>query len=348
MDRKALLDDIKLIMPGVAKKDIIELFTCLNFFGDKAVATDGRLFIRVKFGEDTGVNLAVPGKPLYAILNSLTTPNIVLEVVKGRLCVREESIEAKLLVPEIEPGKRMDKIIDEPADDQWKEASSAFIRALRLCRFSCSGDQTLGALTGVHVAGKVAYSCDRFRISKHEVEELDGCEGITISATVIDELVKHEGHVQKFCVVGDIVYFSLYDGKLLIASPRIQGDFPKVGKFFEGSEELGSMALPDTLPAALKRQCIVLENSLDVDKATNIHVEKDKLVLVSSSKEIGEVRETVAAEAPNQLVSAKLLINPLFLVEILEMTSGMSYFPAQQAVVFRGGGLTHLVKLRKS
>ncbi len=345
MKTRVLVDTLKMLVPGLAKGDIVEQFSCFFFEGKTIRSTDGRIFLRAVLDEDTGLNCALPGRVLYTFLDSITDEEINIEQAEGVVKISGQSLEGDLFSKTSEvSGVRI--AVSEPAESEWIDLPTGLIQALGLCKFSASTDATTGPLTSVHVRDNFALSCDRYRITKCL---FDGTVSIpmNISVQAVIELEKHIGQVNAFCVKESAVFFKLYDGKVILGAGLVSGDYPDMSRFFRDLTATEFIEIPDAILPALDRQILIQKDLEVIDMGMDVFFDPSNIVLHSVGQNAGEITEQISCEIPESFRDCAFRINPKFFKEILEISRRMLYVPEQKLLFFESANLTHMVKTKE-
>lgn len=345
MNRKSLVETLSRLMPGLAKGDIVEHFSCFNIEGDTIRVTNGRLFMREKLSQNLGFDASVPGKIFYQFLNSVPQEEIELIANGGSLTINCGKVEGKLLVKKLETAQKIFDAIQEPADSEWKPLPAGFVLGLKLCKFSCSDDATVPVLTGVFVNGPLMFSCDRYRITKYECEADTGMKSI-LPVQLIQELEKNSNHIDGYCIKNGMIFFRLWEGKVVLGSGLIEGQYPDLNSHFPELNGDEIVELPESLAAALDRQNLIQSDVLELDRGTTVKFDEQKISLYSRNKEVGEVKEEIEFESPSKFKGVEIKVNPLFFRDVLDISRVMSYDAHANTVIVVGERLTHLVKTK--
>jgi len=344
MHRDNLVKAMKAVIPGVARKDIVEVFTCICFVQDKIMSTNGQVYIRYQLDEDSGLTLSVPGKPIYSILNSLGCESVELAETKKGLKITATNLKGKLVTPEVQADKSIDKLVQEPEDSEWIDFPKDLLGALKLCKFSCSRDQTEGVLTCVNVNDDVVRSTDKFRISQYKLTESTN-QKMSLPVPLIAELEKYAGDIEEWCIKGNQVFFRIFGGRLVVGGPFLTGEYPDVSSFFTINPQI-EIDLPEEISDVLLRQKLLLDDILDLDQETKITVTGEGIILSSCSKSVGEIEEIIETCVPEEGHGHTFFINPLFMIEILQLCKKMGYDDTNKIVSFCSNGFQHVLKTR--
>jgi len=347
MDRKKLIESLSRLMPGLAKGDIVEHFSCFNIEGDTIRVTNGRLFMREKLEENLGFRASVPGKIFYQFLTSVKQDTIQVTPSEGSLTLNCGKVDGKLLVKKLETAQKIFEAIEEPADSEWKPLPAGFVLGLKLCKFSCSDDLTIPVLTGVFVNGPLMFSCDRYRITKYECEADTEMKCI-LPVSLIQELEKNSSHVDAYCIKNGMIFFRLWEGKVVLGSGLIDGSYPDLSSHFPELTGDEIVELPVELSEALDRQNLIQSEVMEIDRETEVVFSGKKISLHAKNKDVGEISEEIDFETPPQYKSVKIRMNPVFFREVLDISRVMAYDKESNSIVIVGDRLTHLVKTKVS
>lgn len=346
MNREHLVAALRTLLPGIAKQDIVEQFGCFTIQGKDVRVTNGRLFIRAVLDEDTGVEAAVPARVLYSLLSSMSSPDIEFISGKDTVTIKGGAALGKLMTKKIETSQKLFEIIQEPTDGEWLSIPEGLLEGLKFCKFSASKDLTTGVLTGVTVNENGIISCDRYRITCYMPQESITNLVVTLPVQLIQELEKHTKDIQGYCVKSSLIFFKIADGKVIIGSAMLPGEYPDVLKYLPECKDEDIITLPDTLPQCLDRQMVVQSDVQDIDMETKIKFDKGKIILYSIGKDVGEVTESIDYETPTGMIGVEVSINPSFFKDFFAIGNKMAVDVNSESVMILGENLLHLVKTK--
>jgi hypothetical protein len=284
VNRKALLEVLEAVQPGLSAEGTIEQSDCFVF-------RDGRVFTyddEVACSAECSVEMtgAVRAKPLLELLNKLPEEVLEMEVTESELRVKGQRRKS---------GVRMEHeillavgAIGWPKEKDWKPLPSDFCEAAEVARQCVSKDSGAFSLTCVHIGPKFMESCDNDQATRYNLKT-----GFKEDALIRSRAVLHLGHmsVTEFAEAEGWVHFRNANG-LTLSCRRYAEDFPDLTSVLEvnGSK----VQLPEGLAAAADLARVFSKDSVENDKV-QLSLRGNKLI-VQGEGPTGWYRETKAVE----------------------------------------------------
>ena len=169
INRKVLLDALKLAMPGIdAGNAVLQGADAFVFYKGSLFTYNDSIAVVVPI-ESTGlvsddVEGAVHAKQFYNVINKFTSDEISFEVTeKGSWILRCGKAKAEINLLDFDYRKRLEGV--SPRNDAWIDVPEDFLEALLSCRMS--GNKT--PMSGLYVNGRNVLSTDGMQINMYEL-----------------------------------------------------------------------------------------------------------------------------------------------------------------------------------
>ena len=326
--RSVLLEALKAIQPGLAKKELLE--QSMSF-----VFTDGRVFtyndeVAVSFPIDIDIEGAVPAKEFFALVNKVKAEEFELTIKDNELLLKGSKAKA---------GLRLEKEITLPIDaigepSKWYELPETFAEAVKFCLFSASRNENHQALTCIHIFDGFAESCDNHRITRYDMGE--GSEKafpseLLIKATITKDICSH--NPVEYGITDGWLHFRNENDVTFACRYFNNIDYPDFDRFLECKGE--TLKFPAELQSVMDRASVLS----DGDRVTLI-VEKGE-ILVTTQNQSGWFEESLPVEYKGEPVEFD--IQPEFMNKILAFNGEVTI--GQNALRFDNDDFIHVVQI---
>jgi len=262
-NRKALLERLRALKPGLAGQGILEQSVHILFRGGRAATYNDEVAVSVEVGLD--FEAAIEADPLLKLLAKLPDDEVELALDGGELSVRGARRRA---------GLRVEAGIALPVDaagqpEEWRPVPEGLVEAIGVVGSCCSGDASHPILRCVHLAPDRVEACDSFQVCRWPLRT-----GLAKPVLVRRSSLRavESAKPAEWALTEGWVHWRA--GGLSLACRRVAGEYPDVGPHLEG--EGGAVKLPEGLAAA-------------VDRAA-VFVERDALELVRVELRAGKLR----------------------------------------------------------
>lgn len=343
INRIKLIESLDKVTPALATSDLVPVNQCFWIYGKHVTASDGTLTINASLPEDIDIKCAVPATQLLALLKSMTSETIMLDVdsTKGLFLVKSPrgAIKGKFTFMDYPSDVGM---IKNPKIKKSENDFKGLLDGLRYCQYSVSKNGASGVYCGIHVNGKMLFSTDKSQISKYDTGEDIFVGELTLPIKFIKVLLKNEGNIDKIGMsTNNIVVVRLKDGTK-IYSALLDGEYEDVGKYFPKNLKDGiELKFSHGLAEAIDRHIAFLKNIDSSVMFTNVEIQKKKCFLTSIDPELGELREVLDLDIDTEQAFT-FDINPIFLREIADMTEVVSFVYKDGILLFEADELTYL------
>lgn len=161
INKGELMKALTLVRPGLASKETIEQSTSFVFLPNGVATYNDE--VAVFHPISVGIEGAIPGKELYALLGKLKEQDIELYCEGGEIIIKAAGKKA---------GIKMESTINLPLSEMgqpqdWVELPKEAMDAVDFCLFSASTESTGGVLQCLHMHNDVVESCDNFRLTQY-------------------------------------------------------------------------------------------------------------------------------------------------------------------------------------
>ena len=325
--RQTLVDALARLQPGLSNKDIIQGSQAFNFHGSHIITFNDLISVSVPL--ETGIEGAVKADDLHKLLSRITADEVELIQTEAELQVRAGRIRAGLSLD-------TQKLPHPGIENEWLDLPPQFKEATSFCQFSTSKDMTRPHLTCIHYEGVNVSSSDRFRITQFIMTEPVPVDFL-LPAPAANALLKYE--VTHMALDPAWIHFADCESGLIFSARRILAELIKPDQYFE--VEGDKVQLPD-LAKTLERARVMTEADTDLDLTIRVELHPSKLIC-RGQKEIGWIQEEI--DLVYQGEPRVMLINPIFLVDILSRTKDM--IVSENMALFLGENFKHVMLLVK-
>jgi hypothetical protein len=219
LSKKALMDALKRVMPGVdAEGSILQGADTFVFSGGQIHSFNDAVSVSVDFPTEDPIDGAVKAKEFYALLSRLSVDDIkiVAEDQRWRLRSGSAKVELSLLDAGI-----LDHIKGIRKDLKWKALPKTFAEGLGLCKIGCNKSP----FSGIMISGKRMVSTDERRINRFALDsEMDQ---LWIADPAAFELMKIQD-LAEYGLTDSWAHFRTAAGVVFSAKRLLDQKFPLV------------------------------------------------------------------------------------------------------------------------
>lgn len=150
MNRNELLTALKLCRPALAGNELIPVLTHYCFDTDRVFAYNDVMAIVVD--ADVGISCALPGDPLYRVVDSFSSDEVHLEELKTAIEIRGKTKKAKVTMPFLTSHSFLYR---DPADEEIVEdldLSEETVEAIQFCLASVPDSPVLPYQMGLTIS----------------------------------------------------------------------------------------------------------------------------------------------------------------------------------------------------
>lgn len=313
MNRNDLLAALKICRPALASNDLIPVLSHYCFDGDRVFAYNDVMCIAVDI--DVGISCALPGDPLYRVIDSFSSDEVYLEAQKTDVLVRGKTKKAKVTMPFLTAHTFLYRDPGDKEATQDMELTEETVNAMQFCLDSVPDNPLLPYQMGITVSKDgwmyasdgttVAYADTSLKCKKAVLLPAAFCKQV-VSLFSVEE-------AGTLCIGEDFAIGEFHPGVMIFTKLPFASE---VGKFERVLDEhvptdanLWYVDVPKQLLSCLDRCLAVL--SSDLEKTLEVSIDKDGFDVRVESK-LGTVDEQFAVGT-----GAKKEATYLFDVEIL-------------------------------
>lgn len=302
-NRKALLETLESVQPGLSHEGTIEQSDCFVF-------QDGRVFsyddeVACSAACDLELVGAVTAKPLLELLQKLPEEVVELELGEATLGVKGQRRKAEVRMQH-EVLLAIDQI-DWPEEDDWRELPKEFCEAAEVVRQCVGKDDSQFALTCLHITPKHLEACDNWQATRYPLKT-----GFASEMLIRSRAVLHLAHMSVVeCAEGENwVHFRNAAG-VSISCRRYMEDYESLDEIVkvDGSE----ITLPDGLETAADIARVFSRDNSENDKI-ELCLDKNRLSIVGEGQN-GKYREVKRIDYKGERL--KFRISPTMLKSVL-------------------------------
>lgn len=324
--RAELLNQFEAVLPGLAKKEVIEQSQCFIF-------KDGSLFtyndeIRVQHPTPLKISGAVSAEEVYKLLSMMKDEDIEVDVSDKELLVSGKKVKS---------GVRLDAEITLPVQEfkvpsKWEEMPKSFAAAVKFCSFSVAKDMTRPILTCINFKEGKATSSDRFRITQYKLPNSFVTE-VSLPAKSCEEIIKRSP--THYSIGKAWAHFKTAGGAIL--SCRTYSEpYPDVSKFMKVTGQ--QVELPKSLPNMVKRAMIFTTAKFEQDNYVTLKLSEGRL-FVKGQGEAGWLSEKSKVNYSGPDFS--IILHPGFLLDAITFVDKVIF--GERAVMFHSEQFSHVV-----
>lgn len=310
MDRKELVEKLKLVAPALSDKELIPVLTHFWFSGDTVMAFNDQIAIEVPCPTD--FEGAVPGNVLLDMLNSsqsteakftLTEDTLLVELgkanSKGKFATRTK-LELKVL-----PVEDFIHTMPKVGKEDGIEGSDLFSPAIDSCMQSISNDTSIPDQLGLTIIpnGKELhlYATNNQTLSHARVKTDAKLAGrVILSKPFCEQLITLTDGVDFRLIIEDDHAMVITSDKVKLFGRLVNSEHPLdfsdlLSTHLSTEKKKQLIAMPKSLRNVLQRALIITDTKMEETKSL-ITVQDGKMTVVSKSAR-GELRDTVLDKA---------------------------------------------------
>jgi len=327
IDRKELLDQLDQVKPATRDNETTPQSDCFLFQDGSICTFNDEILIRMPCC--LKAEGAIKAAPLHHLLSKATEDVLTFQQSEGVFLLAGKRNRAGLTVEaEI---KSPAASIELPTT--WARLPANFLDGLKFCMFSASTDMSRPALTGIHVFGDIAESCDNFRLTRFTMEAGVG-KPLLIPATAAAILIKYP--VTRYGLTKGWAHFK---AKELIFSCRVgEEKYPDITPLLKVEGE--KVKVPEKIREALDRASVFTESEFDQDRKIKISFKPDRMI-VEGKNVNGWYQEKLAMKYDGDELTFQ--IHPAFLQEMVSIMDEVVV--GENKLKIKGKGFVHVVSL---
>jgi DNA polymerase III subunit beta len=299
INRLNLLTALNTVSPVIGAATTMEMLNCVEFTGERIVATDLDRFISVPFVTD--FKGLVPAKKIIAFLKSMTSETVDISITDEKMMVikfgkargRFAMIEGEL------PWAKMDdsQLAPFPFD------SARFMDCYGISASYVSTDTTRVVLQGIFMSGADMVATDGRRLSQVTVGETGFGKDVILMPSFIS-LVKSET-ITEYVIDSNYIAFKTATG-VLLAGRMIDAVYPNYQQVIPTVDDTYiEVGFPDNINEYLKRAMLISPT------AVKLEVKDTECTISASNDEGADYTETIPVSASGEV---SVVVNPAFMV----------------------------------
>jgi DNA polymerase III sliding clamp (beta) subunit (PCNA family) len=305
INRLNLLTALNTVSPVIGAATTMEMLNCVQFTGERVVATDLDRFISVPFVTD--FKGLVPAKKIIAFLKSMTSETVDISIADNHMVIKFGKARGRFAMIEGElPWAKMDdsQLAPFPFD------SARFMDCYGISASYVSTDTTRMVLQGIFMSGADMVATDGRRLSQVTVGETGFGNDVVLMPSFIS-LVKSET-ITEYVIDSNYIAFKTATG-VLLAGRMIDAVYPNYKQVIPTVDDTYiEVGFPDNINEYLKRAMLI--------NASGIKLEvKDTECTISASNEEGaDYTETIPVSASGEV---SVVVNPAFMVLVFAVNN---------------------------
>lgn len=336
INKKALLNALESIKPGLSKKQIIESDKDFIFTGNDILTYNGQISILYPF--ETDFKCSVPSIEFYNIIKNIKEEEIEISISENKLNIISGKTKAKICISEPERILEIISSLDlNKVMDSLSPLPEKFLEGIGLCLLSVSNDLTKPSLSSIFIKNNLIMSSDGFRISKFDMEEsIEKTFYIPINSAL--ELIKFP--VVDYYYNENYIFLSTKEDILFLCQvnkPEIVYDYEDFFENFEGV----NIELPNDIQDMTKISSVFSEGDFITEKNIQIEISNNE-IKCKGENGIGQI-EILSKIDFNSDKKIDFIINPEFFSKILQYSTKMEYKTGK--ILFSMNNFSHLIAL---
>ena len=339
-----LSNALNAVKPAVSKRSILEQMTHFIFTEDAVTAFDNQICI--SYPIETGLRCTVKADSMLKFVPRIDSEKIDLSIKDGNLIGKAQGVEAELpVLVDDEIYKLVSEVQKQRGKTKWLPIPDKLLEGMSYCMFAAGKDASREYLTCVAVKGKDIIAGDGSRFGWAQLEETTR-KNFMIRATSVNEITRFGGFTH-YCLSESWAHFKTRD-KAVFHIRQDAGSYPiaqckKQFESFEGAD----LELKETDRESIREAvetASVLSEEISIDKSVEISFEKNKIICKGET-ESGKVTRRRKITYEGEPFS--FLINPLFLMQILDQDEPSSLSIADGKMELKSENFRHLIALKR-
>ena len=333
MNRKELIDVLKLVKPGVKENSIIEQANLAIFNKTHVSSYNSEIAISVPF--ETDIEAAIPFNTFLKLLEKIKEEKIDVNI-------NDESSEVTLSSGKTTAGF---VVLAELASinigldtiDKWHKLPKDFVEATSFCSFSAATDIAQGVLVSLKIQGNTILSCDNRRATEYTMSgKLPKNTDFLLSRRIIEKMIDY--NPIEFALTENWIHFK-NEGKTIFSCHEMHGDYPDISQVF-GLDKSDKVELPKALIDTLSKTELFSTITATGAKYIEMSIKKDRIICRSESDD-GWIEDTVDCNYDGEPITVN--IDPEMLKQIIKHIKIMEVGGSK--VLFQGDNFRHMIAL---
>ena len=342
VEREGLIKVLERVSPGLAQKEVMDAM--VRFTISNGAITTYNDLICVHHPFDLDIRCSVKATRFHRVLQKLYSKEVEMGLDEDmRLVVTDETTELKVPVTiESELLEKVDGILKDAKDLEFKKLPKDFMKAIKLCMISVGKSETYMALTCINVTSMGIASGDGIRISFYELDE--GLDPFMVKARLAKELIRFSD-IDQFAVSDNWVHFKNPGGVIFSVRRVADCEFPEFeSHLVPTSTEIElTKDVRNDIKKALDTVIVMITEDDNMKKKTKVNISREGFQFLVDGKE-GEIRKIVRTVV-NVDEDIQFIINPIFLRQIMDEAT--SFFAEKNKIIIKSGNFKHALYLIK-
>lgn len=195
VDREVFLRNLETVTPGLSPREIVEQSSCFVFKDGEVITYNDEVSCRGPSGLDASIEGAVPAAKFLELLHKLREETIGIDNGKtgegGTPELRVRGFSSRGVASGRRAGVRLEHSIALPYDAveeprKWSPLPGKFLDAIKIVQECAGQDESLFALTCIHLHPNHLESCDNCQLVRYSISV-----PISKSTLVRKEALKH-------------------------------------------------------------------------------------------------------------------------------------------------------------
>lgn len=341
VNREELIGALKIVKPGLAKRELIEQSTSFAFLGDRVVTYNDEVSISHPVHNLTDLKGAVNAEELFNLLERISKEDIEITIGDSTLNIKSGRIKSALALK----SEIVLPIEEIQGKKNWHQLPEGFVEAIKHTAYSCSKDPSSPALTCIHMNGTLTESSDNVRLAQYYLDESVPGSPFLLPGTSARTLLKYP--IEKIAIgtksddapANQWSHFLTSDGTTL-SCRLLATKYPNTSKATKATDGM-EITMPPRMIKALDRAEVFADRPNEIDEEVEIRLVQDKIT-VRAHSETGWVEEDLRIKYDGEDIS--FAVHPTLLKKICDQKNRCVI--SKSRMRFSGDNWVHILSLK--
>lgn len=265
-----LLHVLQNVLPGLAKKEIVEQSTCFLFQSGKVTAFNDEIYATHPLpAEISDLEGAIQGEKLYSLLSKVSSKDIEITSKKNEIRLKGKGFSSGIKRQSVERKPEV------PIPDKSQKAKEGLRQAIKTCLFSAGKDPTRPLLTCIHVAPDKVESSDLYRYTRFIIDT--GLKkSVLVPAIYAKHLVSY-GEIKTIAASKGWLHFTFTENDTLFSCRTYGEEYPQTDHLV--SKQGDKITLPKTITTAVERASIFLDQNYVSEQNIQLTTSRNRITV---------------------------------------------------------------------
>lgn len=351
MDRKDLLDALRMAKPALSSQDFIPVLKHFVFDGQTVSAYNDNLGIQIEFPSE--LQCAIPGDLLQSLVSKYSADELKFDFGKDKVEIKCGRNRTSL--PFLDPVDDKDQFIEwmpeEGSAVATFKADGPFLVGLGRCKEFVGNDGNKLAEIGITMTTEGPsghlYSTDNLTISSQKLS-LHSYEGADLNIIIpvpwclaVNNLTNEIGDEDVQIEIGDGYIMADISGEAVVVAKLIEAEpyaFKEIIEENLGDSDYEKLLVtpPDEFYAALDRNLVIQGKSMEKEIDVTI---ADSVMAINCNSDLGNSDDTI--EFDGKLDDVSFQCDPVLLMKAGKICSKLAFL--DNVIIGREGSFIHII-----